>query len=400
MNECIDIVSTTIVPAPKRRDEQLKGGARRAPRMFSTGLDSAPLPARGLFYSFLAHILFLLATLVVPWSYWMPSDVHLETMNSQIRQQEALLLPELGADGRKQPGGSSQQRWARRSQTEQIPGQICRGKGRPREWSMKGCSRSFPIPPNPDNYIQTIRQPDLPAKPKLPAPLPIPPMVSIAPVTPVLAAPTPQPEPPREAPPVETVITPPLSLPQQLPKVEAPKLPLPASSAQNSSLNAVATAPAPAAMPKLAPPPVPPASGAEWNAQHSCRGRSSHCESPPLRRSLRESCTGLSPCRRVAQHPPVARRAEARLRRVNQGLGVQPALAPVPWQESGNNPAGGGTGAPSGPVPEQARAQGQAAVMPAAAKRRRAMAPGREQGTAPAAALPTPAAEAVPSRTL
>jgi hypothetical protein len=203
------------------------------------------------------HILFLLATLVIPWSYWMPSDVHLETTNSQSRQ-EALLLPNLAPMGESSPaapanhGGSGDHKpnnsRAKSAQPNAVRGVV-----------YEGLQPIISNPPNPDNYIQTIRQPDLPVKLKLPAPLPIPPMVSIAPVTPVLAASTPRPETPREAPSVETVITPPLSLSQQLPKVEAPKLPLPASSAEDSSLKAVASAPAQAAMPKLVPPPVAPA---------------------------------------------------------------------------------------------------------------------------------------------
>ena len=226
--------------------------------MFSTGLDSSPLPARGLFYSLVAHMLFLLATLVVPWSYWMPSDVHLETMQHPDSPTGNAAAPEPAAHGRKQPGGPSAQRRARRSQAEQLPAKSAEAKA-VQGVVYQGLQPIVSNPPHPDNYIQTIRQPDLPVRPKLPAPLPIPPMVSIAPVKPVLAAPTPQPETPHEAPPVQAVITPPLSLPQQLPKVEAPKLPLPASSAENSSLKAVATAPAQAAMPKLAPPPVAPA---------------------------------------------------------------------------------------------------------------------------------------------
>jgi hypothetical protein len=113
-------------------------------------------------------------------------------------------------------------------------------------------------PLRPDNSVQTILQPDLPAPSKLPAPLNIPPMVSVAPVKPVFVPPAPpQPEAPHEASPVEPVATLPLSLPQQLPKVEAPKLPLPAASAENSALRAVANAPVPASLPKLAPPPAP-----------------------------------------------------------------------------------------------------------------------------------------------
>jgi TonB family protein len=224
--------------------------------MFSTSLDSQPLPARGLFCSLGAHVLFLVATLAVPWNYWLPAEAHLVTMSSQIRQEEALVLPELAPTGAGSPAAPAHNSGQGELKKSAAPATSAEAK------TVKGVVYQGPQPivsnpPHPDNYIQTIRQPDRPATPRLPAPLAIPPMISIAPVKPVLAPPAPQPEP--TAPPFEAVITPPLSLPQQLPKVEAPKLPLPASSAEISSLNAVATAPAAAAMPKLAPAPVPPA---------------------------------------------------------------------------------------------------------------------------------------------
>ena len=60
------------------------------------------------------------------------------------------------------------------------------------------------------------------------------------------------PEPPQAKP----VAVLPLSVPQNLPTVEAPKLPLPAAAAQENPLNAVASAPVPTALPKLARPQV------------------------------------------------------------------------------------------------------------------------------------------------
>ena len=191
-------MSTTIVPPPKRRDEQWKGRARRAPRMFSTGLDSARLPARGLFYSLVAHIVFLLATLAVPWSYWMPPDVHLETMNSQVRRQEALLLPDLEPMGASSPASPHNNGQGDHKQSK-APAASAEASA-VRGVVYEGLQPIISNPPHPDNYIQTIRQPDLPANPKLPAPLPIPSMVSIAPVKPVLVAPAPQPETPHGRP--------------------------------------------------------------------------------------------------------------------------------------------------------------------------------------------------------
>jgi TonB family protein len=233
----------------------------RAPRMFSTDLGAAPLPARGLFYSLLAHALFAVAALALPWSYWIPSQVHLVTEQSQVREQEALLLPNLQPMGGGSPAapsrGGGHGNPKKNEASPAASGEAKAVKG----VVYKGPQLIVSNPPHPDNFIQTIRQPDLPVKMKLRAPLPIPPMVSIAPVKPVLA-PAPPLETPHEAPPVEAVLTPPLSLSQQLPKVDAPKLPLPAASAEDSPLRKVADAPVLAPMPKLAPPPAPPAMAA------------------------------------------------------------------------------------------------------------------------------------------
>jgi TonB family protein len=111
-------------------------------------------------------------------------------------------------------------------------------------------------PPHPDNVIQTIRQPDLVKPPKLPAPLPLPPMVAIAPSRPVLA-----PQPTRPAAPVDpaphqdaeqVAVSKPIIVPSPQAPVEAPKLPLPAASSANALLHAVTDASNPAAIPKLA----------------------------------------------------------------------------------------------------------------------------------------------------
>jgi hypothetical protein len=113
-------------------------------------------------------------------------------------------------------------------------------------------------PPHPDNFVQTIRQPDLPQKLKLPAPLLLPSIVSIAPVKPVLAPPAPQPPEvshanvPPENWPVQVAVAEPITLPPEQPRVEAPSLPLPAASSADAPLHAVASASAPASMPKLA----------------------------------------------------------------------------------------------------------------------------------------------------
>jgi hypothetical protein len=218
--------------------------------MFSTDLDAAPLPTRGMFYSVVSHVIFLLAVMAVPWNYWMPSEAHLVPMQSQVRAEEALLLPDLEPMGSGSPAAPSHNGGHGDRKKVDVPAASAEAKAS-QGVVYQGPQVIVSNPAHPDNFVQTIRQPDLPAPKKLPAPLNIPPMVSIAPAKPVLAPQPPQPETPQEAAPVKAVAVLALSLPQELPKVDAPKLPLPTSNAQNV-LNAVASAPVPAKMPKFA----------------------------------------------------------------------------------------------------------------------------------------------------
>ena len=213
-----------------------------------TDLGNAPLPARGLFYSVLAHALFAVVVMAVPWDYWFPSPPHLITMQSQLRQEEALILPNLEPMGggsaapapSRGPGHGAHQNSARAAAGEAraVKGVV-----------YKGPQLIVSNPPNPDNFVQTIRQPDIPLHPKFPAPLPIAPRVSIAPVKPMPMAPMPLLDLPHAQPVAVPVL--PLSVSQQLAKVEAPKLPLPA--AAMDPLRKIAKA-APA-VPELAAPP-------------------------------------------------------------------------------------------------------------------------------------------------
>jgi hypothetical protein len=113
--------------------------------------------------------------------------------------------------------------------------------------------------PHPDNFVQTIRQPDIVA-PKLPTPLPLPPLVSIATARPVLDSPKPGVG--SENRPVPIIPALPMSLPQQQPKVEAPRLSLPAA-APAEALRTVANSAPPASMPTLAHQALPPVSGTD-----------------------------------------------------------------------------------------------------------------------------------------
>ena len=220
--------------------------------MFSTEV-STPWPGRGLFCSVLAHLLFLVVTMLVPWNYWLPT-VRLVILQNQVREQE-LLLPDLqptGGSSKSSPAPGSKPGPAKKS-AEAAPAKASPAPAA-QGVTIPGPQIIVSNPPHPDNNLQTILQPDLAKPPKLPKPLPIPPMVSIAPGMPQLVAPKPEPVPEPPAP--EPVAVLPLSVRQDLPKVEAPKLPLPVPGEQQNPLNAMAGERVPTALPKLARPQV------------------------------------------------------------------------------------------------------------------------------------------------
>ncbi len=238
------MTTLAVGPNPQKHRDESSGGTVSAPRIFSTDLGSAPLPSRGLFYSVLVHVFFLVATLFVPWSYWFPPEPHIYSARS-IEAHEVLLLPNLepmASDNAKAPKSSNRKRDkaprdespAPSSEAKAIHGMV-----------YQGPQVIISNPPHPDNFVQTIRRPDIAAL-KLPAPLALPPMVSIASASPVFVPPAPQVVP--ENRPVEKVAVQPITLPQQQPKVEVPKLAIPAAApadALRNVVNATATSPMP-----------------------------------------------------------------------------------------------------------------------------------------------------------
>lgn len=241
-------MNPTMVSPPECRDQGVKPRTPPASRMFSTDLGGTSLPARGLVYSVLAHALCAVVSLWVPWSYWFPDDVHLASAQSMIEQREEIFLPDLQPMGNNSPAAPSS------SSKELKPRQEARASSSSatavQGVVFKGPQLIVSNPPHPDNAVQTIRQPDLPLRPKLPAPLQMPPLVSIASAKPVLAPPAPQPEPEVSHPPVLVAAASPIHRPSQQPRVEAPKLALPAAS--SADVLRRASAAAPATMPMLA----------------------------------------------------------------------------------------------------------------------------------------------------
>ena len=237
-----------MVGVPECRDELVKGRTSPAPGMFATELDPTSMPARGLLYSVLVHGLFAVVVINVPWDYWLPREVHLVTAQSTIREHEVLLLPSLEPMGSDSAASSRHSRVTNKQQdlassynAKAIQGVV-----------YKGPQLIVSYPPHPDNIIQTVQQPDLVAKPKLPAPLPLPPMVSFAPPRPVLAPQPPQPTPEvtHESVSVPVLAAEPVSFSQQQPRVEAPKLPFPTASATDA-LHTAASTPMPVLKPKI-----------------------------------------------------------------------------------------------------------------------------------------------------
>ena len=154
--------------------------------LFSSGLGDSQLPVRGFLVSILLHLLVGWLGFYLPWSYWIPSTARLVTTESTLRQHEVLFLPDLRpTSGSAAPNGESSQA----SKPSPAP------SAAPLAASgvvYKGEQLIVSNPPHPDNFIQTIRQPDLVTPPKLPRPLPFPPMVTMAPAIALPTAAMPQ----------------------------------------------------------------------------------------------------------------------------------------------------------------------------------------------------------------
>ena len=215
----------------------------RAPKMFSSDLVASSLPGRGLLYSLFVHWLFVAALFYVPWNYWLPSQARLVTAQSMIRAHEVLMLPALEPMG---SGGSSTLTRSSTDNKTKIDSAASSSEAKARQGVVyNGPQLIVSDPPHPDNFVQTIRQPNLVAPPKLPSPLPLPALVSIASPKPELA-PQPSPVTPPESKPIQVAASQPLD-----PRVEAPKLSLSPATSAEAVLHAV-VADVPTPMPKLA----------------------------------------------------------------------------------------------------------------------------------------------------
>ena len=223
-------------------DERVSGELSSSPGMFGSEPGASSLPTRGLCYSVLVHVVVVVMFLYVPWSSLLPDEARLATAQSVIQMHEVLLLPTLeptgsGASAASSESGDSKRKEeaaARSAEEKAIRGVV-----------YKGPQLVVSNPPRPDNFVQTIQQPGRSIQPKLPSPLPLPSLVSMAAANPELAQPVAQalPDVPRQNRPVPILASEALSL-----HVEAPKLPLPPPSS-NDLAKALANVTLP--MPKL-----------------------------------------------------------------------------------------------------------------------------------------------------
>lgn len=240
-------MTTIVVGPPERRDEHFEGLTVGDSQLFRTELGTSALPGRGLLYSVLLHVLFCVATLYVPWSYWLPSEPHIAA-ERPVETHAVLLLPDLEPMGSDNPAVQFNRRALDRQPRDSAPARTSRAK------AIHGVVHEGPQlivsdPPNPDNFVQTIQQPDI-APMKLPAPVALPPMVSIAAAKlPDLVSPVPDVALAQR--PVEVKPPQPIALPEQQPKVEAPKLSIPAA-ASADVLRRVVNAATPVSTPTLA----------------------------------------------------------------------------------------------------------------------------------------------------
>ena len=145
---------------------------------------SAPrFAARAHGCSWLVHAAVLMVLMLVPWQMFNPLP---RVVPQAAREERALLLAPLGSGGGGSASGGAGQPGAGKAGAPR-PGP---GK-RAGQVVFRGPQPIVSNPPHPDNFLQTIRQPDLLHPPRLKRPIPSPNIV--------LIAPHPQPPPPKSA---------------------------------------------------------------------------------------------------------------------------------------------------------------------------------------------------------
>ncbi len=177
----------TLGEREKSQSEERNPTRALSPRFFQ--FRRGWCPARGLIYSVVLHEVLFAATFVVPWDYWVPAELPVRTYEVKLIEKNGpLILPELKpaeASVLEPSGGASEGKSGGGS------GRMSAPAGRPFKGIVhKGSQVIVSNPEHADNFVQTIRQPELINPPKLPSPLPFPNIVAVKATVPVLVAPS------------------------------------------------------------------------------------------------------------------------------------------------------------------------------------------------------------------
>ena len=223
-------------------EEHERHAIRSRHPLFDLYPSSPRFAARAHGCSCLLHAAVFMVVFGFPWHIF---QAH-RTVQPGLAGGQALLLPPLGSGGGgSAPGGAG--RPAAGKAGAAAPG----GGKRAGRLIYRGPQLIVSDPPNPDNTLQTVRQPDLVRPPKLKQPIPSPNIVMMAP----------RPRPPAAKPAKRTAVKgiragAPIPIPiKPLELVEAPKLVLPPSG--ETALNIMEAPPDQPAAPKVEAPPAP-----------------------------------------------------------------------------------------------------------------------------------------------
>ena len=113
-----------------------------------------PLPARGLCYSVLAHVLFGVVILYLPWSYWLPPAPHFAPHSCGAPGAVASRAPPWG-------GASAFQLSSRGRGKSKVEAPATSSEAKALQGGLPGPQLIISNSPHPDNFVQTIRQPDI-----------------------------------------------------------------------------------------------------------------------------------------------------------------------------------------------------------------------------------------------
>ena len=141
------------------------------------------VPSRTLLYSIIFHVgLVLLLAIGIPWAMHFGHGIPLKSADVIPSDEQISYLPSLEPAGSSGPGLSGKAGEAGGSAGSQAPAAPKLGH----QTVHRGPQSIISNPSNPDNYVQTVRRPDLVEAPKLKSPLQLPNLVLLARSAPTL----------------------------------------------------------------------------------------------------------------------------------------------------------------------------------------------------------------------